>query len=760
MTSGDIPGVELVQDSIMGKNGQWVKPQSVIYESRNYKKILELTNKIIQLLTGEVPIRNQDIIVCFSMEEWEYIEGHKDLYNDVMMQNDQSSRELNILDIQEVPAGNHIGLITRKHCNASEESTNPQATKTDYHLEARLPYLFSDGKKVMPEGLGPSNSKKTEESFTCNGVKSDHNAALTDTYFGRTKEEPASLENPRFSQDPQEDLPLLHIKEEELSSSNEDFTDVETLTVTDLDEHTDYFKGPYIASSILTGPDQEDSEMECTPFLSDSDYTKSDIRSSQGSQNSDKTPQCSYCLKAFANTTELKLHIISHHNQKALTCSECGKCFSKKSELVAHHRVHTGEKPFACPECGKQFADRANVIAHQAIHKQPASAGTELPTHGEVDQEDQAPVLCLECGMSFRDSKILAEHQKSHKQEKMHMCPVCGKGFTKRGHLSNHSKIHSGGKPIAFSESGECAPQTRKRPFLCFECGKCFPSRSHLDRHQRVHTGEKPFSCSECDKRFNVRSGLVIHQRIHTGEKPYSCDDCGKCFRDRSGLVVHRRNHTGQQPFRCLECGKCFHNRPRLERHKRIHKEDKSYTCPECSQSFSSVSDLTIHYRGHFGEQPSDQTTKNGTSQSYPEEQVSYRKEEKLPACSECGKGFKELSSLTAHYMTHVAEQRRIHHVESLTSTELLHNLQTSENLSSLSGCRKYPLHHTTLVHEKGDMEKALFSCSQCDKSFLDYTSFIDHEQQHNGEKPYQCPKCGKCFVLKGYLTKHLETHV
>ncbi|KAG9461430.1 hypothetical protein GDO78_016908, partial [Eleutherodactylus coqui] len=64
-------------------------PHPLIHEDINVQKILELTNKMIELLTGEVPIRCQDVAVYFSMEEWEYLEGHKDLYKEAMMETRQ-----------------------------------------------------------------------------------------------------------------------------------------------------------------------------------------------------------------------------------------------------------------------------------------------------------------------------------------------------------------------------------------------------------------------------------------------------------------------------------------------------------------------------------------------------------------------------------------------------------------------------------------------------------------------------------------------
>ncbi|XP_072279568.1 uncharacterized protein [Pyxicephalus adspersus] len=278
-----------------------------------------------------------------------------------------------------------------------------------------------------------------------------------------------------------------------------------------------------------------------------------------------KIYNCDGCQKSFTSSCDFLKHQLTYQGPHSLSCSDCGKCFGTEEQLLKHQRVHTRPKPYSCTECDKSFPLKQLLVIHQRSHT------------------GEKPYACKDCGKCFSQRSSLGKHMRSHSGEKPYPCPVCGKRFGSRPTLIIHHQSHTDEKPFVCSECGRRFHQkialikhqrvhTGERPYSCTECGKCFTQKHSLSVHIRTHSGEKPFECSECGKCFSRNSLLIVHKRIHSGEKPYSCSECGKCFRHKSVLSNHQLTHTGEQSFRCPECGKFFTRSCNLILHLRAHQ--------------------------------------------------------------------------------------------------------------------------------------------------------------------------------------------
>uniref|UniRef100_UPI00358F527E zinc finger protein 583-like n=1 Tax=Myxine glutinosa TaxID=7769 RepID=UPI00358F527E len=231
-----------------------------------------------------------------------------------------------------------------------------------------------------------------------------------------------------------------------------------------------------------------------------------------------KAHKCSFCSKAFAFISQLKIHQIIHTGEKLYNCSICMKAFGSSSHLNIHQRIHTGEKPYKCSICNKAFRSSSHLCEHQRTHT------------------DEKPFKCSICLRVFARSSYLILHQRTHTGEKPYKCNLCPKAFSQSSHLKRHQRMHA-------NTNGDC--EKPEKTHVCSFCMKAFGSSSHLDEHQRTHTGEKPFQCSLCMKAFARSSYLDVHQRTHTGEKPYKCSVCSKVFAHSSTLHNHQKLHTG-----------------------------------------------------------------------------------------------------------------------------------------------------------------------------------------------------------------------
>ncbi|XP_024865515.1 oocyte zinc finger protein XlCOF20-like [Kryptolebias marmoratus] len=238
----------------------------------------------------------------------------------------------------------------------------------------------------------------------------------------------------------------------------------------------------------------------------------------------------------------------------------------EEKPLFLHlHQVEDGDLPSSSADQMTAAADGEDCGAETSRNPDlntqeddSSSSETEVSEDGEEDDDDS---LRLVNKKSVRMKKIVS-CSKVQTRQKSFTCDDCGKGFTRKGDLNIHMRIHRG-----------------EKPFPCDLCEQRFRLNTHLKRHMRIHTGEKPFACEVCGQMFSQKTNLNTHKRMHTGEKPFPCEVCGQMFSRKTNLNTHMRTHTGEKPYTCQVCGQMFSQKASLNTHLRIHTRNKAAIC-------------------------------------------------------------------------------------------------------------------------------------------------------------------------------------
>ncbi|KTF92148.1 hypothetical protein cypCar_00023095 [Cyprinus carpio] len=368
---------------------------------------------------------------------------------------------------------------------------------------------------------------------------------------------------------------------------------------------------------------------------------------------------------------------------------------------------------------------------------------------------------CPYCSKEFKKPSDLVRHIRIHTHEKPYKCKQCFRAFAVKSTLTAHMKIHTGIKA-----------------FECQYCMKRFSTSGSMKVHQRLHTGLRPFPCPHCEKFFRTSGHRKTHvtshfKSIHHKKHKYP-RKTHKTRMSRSNLPLP--DIPLQEPILITEMGllQNQNSRAALQQYLDIVENERPYKCGFCSKAYKKSSHLKQHIRYELAQQLQQQQSSNdmqpstavvGTGTQSMLEVVGDGQQVTLPTA--LGEdALQETESFVSAQHAHMGQfeapalPQPTFEQPAMTQVQQLQDSSTLESQALTASYHPPNLLHVTHSETSGllqeasqgelqlsiqtqdfqdedEINKRVYQCSMCDKSFKKSSHLKQHVRSHTGEKPY-----------------------
>ena len=439
-------------------------------------------------------------------------------------------------------------------------------------------------------------------------------------------------------------------------------------------------------------------------------------------ENEVRTRQCQTCRKIFNTPEELKYHT-PVHSEHGPYCITCCKSFSTATTLARHVREMHASVKLKCEICSKCFATDTGLQEHVAKHK---------TAEFKKKQVEMAPL-------------------------QPNQCPVCKKLFQSAVELTHHSPVHAVSEPY------------------CISCDRKFKSTAALTRHVRDNHIKRSATCDVCLKNFANEKNMQEHIVCHDDpNNPFPCKLCDKTFTMQRWLVTHFKHQHRDADISLITDDS--------EEPSKSAKQPSESSAPKTQPAPSVPSSQTAQYDSseeeHLDRQKPEMTTCSKCGIKFAKKKgpksndtcnmckIQYQREQQKFECKECQREFQTSAELDDHKKFHVKPTEfPCPQCDCTFSTEnyLLAHIHIHKLLGNKHKCwqcdRTFERSHELKRHmDAVHLKNPHYKCLQCPKTFVYSSDYTRHLRIHSGERPFQCPICGKRANASNNLRKHMRS--